>query len=109
MLSVPERRLTPRFRVTVPFLFCPMNTPLQHGHAAKSVNICTRGVYFKTTHLVFAGLLVRVVLKMPSECGSGKLATPVVFTGRVSHVEPTQTGRRSGVGVEFFYSEPLDR
>jgi hypothetical protein len=74
-------------------------------HIANSMNISVRGVYFKTTHPVFVGLPVRVQMQMPSQC-TGKPATHVVFTGRISHVATKRRGQRiSGVGVEFFFNE----
>ena|GEM_PF-4313239 len=109
MLSMLDRRLTPRFDLKVPFVFCPMNTPVDRGHAAKSINISVRGVYFQTKQPVFVGLPVRVLMQMPSQC-SGRLARRVVFTGRVSHVAAKRQGHPSlEVGVEFFYSEMYDR
>ena len=109
MTSISNRRLASRFNLKIPLVFCPMNTPLERGHEAESINICERGVYFKTEHPVFVGLPVRVLLRMPSVCG-GKPATPVVFTGRVSHVAAKRRGRpKLGVGIEFFYSEKFDR
>lgn len=47
--------LRPRFDLKVPFVFCPMNTPVEPGHASKSINISVRGVYFQTMQSVFAG------------------------------------------------------
>jgi hypothetical protein len=85
-----------------------MNTPVERGYPAKSINISERGVYFKTEQPVSVGLPVRVLLQMPSQCG-GNLATRVVFTGRVSHVAAKRRRYRSlGVGVEFIYSDTFD-
>lgn len=109
MSSDCDRRFTPRFNLKVPFIFCPMNTPIECGDTVKSINISKRGLYFRTKQPLFVGLPVRVLLEMPGKCG-GKLATRVVFTGRVSHVAAKRRGHAtSGVGVEFFYSEAFDR
>jgi len=109
MLSQLDRRFTPRFNLEVPLVFCPMNSPVELGHAAKSMNVSVRGVYFQTKQPVFVGLPVRVLMQMPSQC-SGRVARRVVFTGRVSHVAPKRQGHPSlEVGVEFLYSELYDR
>jgi hypothetical protein len=108
MSSLSNRRFTPRFNLKIPFVFCPMNTPLERGQAAKSINISERGVYFKTKYPVFVGLPVRVLLQMPTQCG-GNPSTRVIFTGRVSHVTESGPHPSLGVGVEFFYRETLDR
>jgi len=109
MMSPLDRRLTPRFNLKVPLVFCPMNSPVDRGHAAKSINISVRGVYFQTKQPVFVGLPVRVLMQMPSQC-SGRVATRMVFTGRVSHVATKRRSRPGlGIGVEFFYSEMFDR
>jgi hypothetical protein len=103
-----DRRFTPRFNLKIPFVFCPMNTPVERGYPAKSINISERGVYFKTEQRVSVGLHVRVLLQMPSQC-RGNLATSVVFTGRVTHVATKRRRYRSlGVGVEFIYSDMCD-
>ncbi len=109
MLTAANRRFVTRFNLKVPLVFCPVSAPLECGHEATSINICERGVYFKTREPVSVGLPVRVLLQMPDECG-GKPLMRVVFTGRVSHVDVKRRGRPgSGVGVEFFYSEKFDR
>lgn len=109
MLPMSNRRLTPRFKLKIPFVFCPINTPLERGHIAKSINISERGVYFQTEHPVFVGLPVRVLLQMPCECG-GNLATPVVFTGHISHVATKQPGHpATRVGIQLFHSAAFDR
>src|ERR1700681_3426383 len=63
-------------------------------------NMSSRGVYLVTSHPVFVGLTVQVLLRMPRWI-AGTLER--VFTGQVSHIEwnkvPSGT---SGVGVEFF-------
>jgi hypothetical protein len=109
MLSRAELRLTPRYKLKIPFLFCMINSPLEFGHTAKTLNISRRGIFFVTEHPLSVGLPVRLLLQMPSKCG-GKPATRIVMTGRVSHVAEKWRGQTgSGVGVEFFYSEPFDR
>jgi PilZ domain len=109
VLTASNRRYAPRFNIKVPLVFCAVDASLERGHEAISINICERGVYFKTEQPVSVGLPVRVLLQMPDECG-GKPATPVVFTGRVSHVAAKRRGRpRSGVGIEFLYSEKFGR
>jgi hypothetical protein len=108
VLTLSNRRFAPRFNLKIPLVFCSVDACLERGHEAISINICERGVYFKTEQPVSVGLPVRVLVQMPGECG-GKPATRVVFTGRVSHVEVKRRGRpRSGVGIEFFYSEKFD-
>jgi hypothetical protein len=73
MLSgASNRRLSPRFNLRVPLIFCPTDTNLDRGHLAYSVNLSTRGVYFKTRDTVFVGEPVQVVLQLPAQCG-GKL------------------------------------
>jgi hypothetical protein len=109
MLFVPEQRMTPRFELKIPFLFSLMNSPLDCGHTATTLNISQRGIFFETEHPLFAGLPVRLLLRMPSQC-SGTPAKRIVMTGRVSRVAAKWGGHGgSGVGVEFFYSEPFNR
>jgi Tfp pilus assembly protein PilZ len=108
MLSNSERRYTQRYKLSVPLVFCPINTPPAWGHSATSINISQRGVFFNTRHPVFVGLPVRVLLKMPKRFPQRDCSSKCLFTGRVTHVE-TKHARRGcfGVGVEFFYSEPV--
>jgi Tfp pilus assembly protein PilZ len=100
-----ERRYSHRFGLKVPLVFSAMNTPLANGHLTQSINISSRGVYFVTSHPVFVGLPVQVLLRMPKRI-TGALPSERVFAGRVSHVEPEKASSgSSGVGVEFFYWE----
>jgi hypothetical protein len=58
-----------------------------------------------TSHPVFVGLPVRVLLRMPKRI-TGTLPTDRVFDGRVTHIEWRDVPHgSSGVGVEFFYWE----
>lgn len=107
MSSILAQRYTHRFKLSVPLIFCPVNTPPAWGHAAKSINISERGVFFKTKHPVFVGLPVRVLVNMPERLKT-RCGPRCLFTGRVTHIEPNGfTGGNVGVGVEFFYSEPV--
>jgi hypothetical protein len=104
-MSNSERRYTPRYGLKVPLVFCPVHSPLTKGHQAKSINISSRGVYFVTSHPVFVGLPVQVLLRMPKRI-AGTLPAERVFDGRVTHVEQRDVpSGSSGVGVEFFYWE----
>jgi hypothetical protein len=104
-MSTSERRQTHRYGLKVPLVFCAMHSPLADGHPAKTINISSRGVYFMTSHPVFVGLPVQVVLRMPKRI-AGALSTERVFAGRVSHIELNGVPSGSaGVGVEFFYWE----
>jgi hypothetical protein len=86
-----------------------MNSPLTNGHLVKSINLSSRGVYFVTSHPVFVGLPVQVILRMPRRI-AGELPTERVFEGRVSHIEWKDVpSGSSGVGVEFFYWETADK
>jgi Tfp pilus assembly protein PilZ len=109
MLSNSERRYTQRFKLSVPLVFCPVNTPPAWGHSTTSINISEGGVFFNTKHPVFVGLPVRVLLKMPKRFPQRECSTECLFTGRVTHIETKHARRGSfGVGVEFFYSEPVN-
>jgi hypothetical protein len=104
-MTVSERRYAHRFGLKVPLVFSAIDTPIAKGHPTKSINISSRGVYFMTSHPVFVGLPVRVLLRMPKRI-IGTLPSERVFAGRVSHVESKDTASgSSGVGVEFFYWE----
>jgi hypothetical protein len=104
-MTASERRYTHRYRLEVPLVFCPMNSPWRNGHRAKSINISSRGVYFATSHPVFVGLPVQVILRMPRRI-AGTPPSERVFDGRVSHIEWKDVpSGSSGVGVEFFYWE----
>ena len=107
MSAASERRYTPRFKLHVPLVFCPVDTPTAWGHPAKSINISERGVYFRTTHPVFVGLPVRVLLAMPDRLNRRR-AGECLFTGRVTHIERKTRYHGQKVGVEFFYSEPFN-
>jgi Tfp pilus assembly protein PilZ len=107
MSSILERRYTHRFKLSVPLVFCPINTPSASGHSARSINISERGVFFNTKHPVFLGLPVRVLLDMPTRFKQ-RCRSRCLFTGRVTHIERKGfTPGTFGVGVEFFYSEPV--
>jgi hypothetical protein len=104
-MNTSDRRYSHRYGLKIPLVFCPVHSPLKNGHEAKSVNISSRGVYFVTSHPVFVGLPVHVLLRMPKRI-AGTRVTERVFTGRVSHVESgDDSNGSSGVGVEFFYWE----
>jgi hypothetical protein len=108
-MSNSERRYTHRYGLQVPLVFRPMNSLLTNGHRAKSINISSRGVYFVTSHPVFVGLPVQVILRMPRRI-AGALPTKRVFDGRVSHIEWKDVpSGSSGVGVEFFYWETAEK
>jgi hypothetical protein len=108
-MSNSERRYTQRYGLKVPLVFCPVHSPLINGHHAKSINISSRGVYFVTSHPVFVGLPVHVLLRMPKRI-AGTLPAERVFDGRVTHVEQKDVpSGSSGVGVEFFYWETAQR
>jgi hypothetical protein len=101
-MTTDERRYTHRYGLKVPLVFCSTHTPLTNGHQAKSINISSRGVYFVTSHPVFVGLPVQVLLRMPKKI-TGTPPAERVFDGRVSHVEwQNLPSGSSGVGVEFF-------
>lgn len=108
MSFISERRYTPRFKLSVPLLFFPATTLLEWGNFATSINISKRGVYFKTEYPMFVGLPVRVMLTMPKRFCHSKSYLRCLFTGRITHIgEKDAIGRGVGVGVEFFYSEPV--
>lgn len=109
VMATPERRYTHRYRLKVPLVFCPVHSPLTTGHHAKSVNISSRGIYFVTSHPVFVGLPVQVLLRMPKRI-AGTLPTERVFDGRVTRVERKDVPSGcSGVGVEFFCWETPEK
>jgi len=86
-----------------------VNTPPAWGHSTTSINISEGGVFFNTKHPVFVGLPVRVLLKMPKRFPQRECSPECLFTGRVTHIETKHAKRGSfGVGVEFFYSEPVN-
>jgi hypothetical protein len=102
--STSERRSTPRYGLRVSLVFCPINSRVENGHHAKSINLSSRGVYFVTSHPVFLGLPVQVCLLMSGRVAGAPLER--VFDGRVSHIEWNNVpSGSSGVGVEFFYRE----
>jgi hypothetical protein len=104
-MRISERRYSHRFGLKVLLVFSAMDTPIADGHPAKSINISSRGVYFITSHPVFVGLPVRVLLRMPKRI-TETIPTERVFDGRVSHIEWKDIpSGSSGVGVEFFYWE----
>jgi hypothetical protein len=102
-----DRRDSQRYGIKVPLVFCPIYSPMANGHLAKSLNVSSRGVYFVTSHPVFVGLPIQVCLRMPARI-AGALPIERVFDGRVSHIEwKNVPSGSSGVGVEFFYREPV--
>jgi Tfp pilus assembly protein PilZ len=107
MSSILERRYTKRVKLSVPLVFCSINTPPASAYSAKSINISERGVFFSTKHPMFVGLPVRVMVNMPERFNQ-TCAPRCLFTGRVTHIVPDGSNRGTlGVGVEFFYSEPV--
>jgi hypothetical protein len=61
-----------------------------------------------TDYPVFVGLPVRVMLTMPRRFSHSNPYLRCLFTGRVTHVcQKDFLERGAGVGVEFFYSEPV--
>ena len=72
-----------------------------------SINISKRGVFFRTDYPMSVGLPVRVMLTMPKRFRHNQSSLRCLFTGRVTHVGRKDfMGLGTGVGVEFFYSEP---
>jgi Tfp pilus assembly protein PilZ len=109
MLFNSERRHAQRFKLSVPLVFCSVNTPLAWGHSTTSIDISEGGVFFNTKHPVFVGLPVRVLLKMPKRFPQRECSPECLFTGRVTHIETKHAKRGSfGVGIEFFYTEPVN-
>jgi hypothetical protein len=102
-----DRRLThPNWSRILP-LSCAIHSPLTnlHGHQAKPINMSSRGVYFVTSHPVFVWLPVQVLLRMPRRIVR-TLPSERIFTGRIREVEWKDVPlERSGIGVEFFYSQ----
>jgi hypothetical protein len=94
----------------IPPVFCARHSSwkITHGHEAKPINMSSRGVYFVTSHPVFVWLPVQALLRMPRRIVR-TLPTERIFTGRVRQVEWKDVPLgRSGIGVEFFYSQTAE-
>ncbi len=104
-ITASERLYTRRYGFEVPPVFCPIHSPLTNtnGHAARSINLSSRGVYFVTNHPVLVWLPVQVLLRMPRQVAK-TLPSERIFTGQVRSVEWKDVpSGNSGVGVELFY------
>lgn len=100
-----ERRYCHRFKASVPLVFFPTNTPPAWGQSAKTINVSQCGVFFSTRHTVSVGLPVHVMVNIAERFNQRSVR---LFTGRVKHIAPKNLSSGSiGIGVEFFYSEPL--
>jgi Tfp pilus assembly protein PilZ len=107
VIYILERRDAPRFNVAVPFVFCPVAAPPGVSYSEASINISNSGMFFKTKERLAVGLQVRVMLNMPEIFNLGEKSV-CQFTGRVVHVGPAGlSGYSQGVGVKFFYKEPV--
>jgi len=106
-MTKSERRFTFPNGSRIPPVSCAIHSPLTntHGHQAKPINMSSRGVYFVTSHPVFVWLPVQVLLRMPRRIAR-TLPSERIFTGRVRAVEWKDIPLgRSGIGVEFFFSQ----
>src|SRR5258708_8492800 len=104
-LPAYERLYTRRYGFEVPPVFCPIHSPLTNtnGHAARSINLSSRGVYFVTNPPVLVWLPVQVLLRMPRQVAKPR-PSERIFTGQVRSVEWKDVpSGNSGVGVELFY------
>ena len=62
-------------------------------------------MFFSTKHTVSVGLPIHVMVNIAERFNQRSVR---LFTGRVKHIEPKNFFPGSmGIGVEFFYSEPL--
>jgi hypothetical protein len=104
-MSMPEHRITPRFKLQTRLSFHRMETLCGSEHQAKAINISTRGVYFATDVILCVGEAVEVLLDMPKRV-TGVKAGMRRFAGRVTHIESKNMPQGlSGVGVQLLYYE----
>ena len=104
-MAVPERRITPRFKLHTALSFHRMEAPSDGEQQTKAINISSRGVYFATSLVMLVGEAVEVLLEIPKRV-TGAKAIVRRFTGRVTHIESRDMPAGiSAIGVELLYYE----
>lgn len=104
-MAIPERRVTPRYRLQTPLVFHRMEALLEGEQKADAINVSTRGVYFMTALSMHVGEALEVLLAVPRRV-TGTKAAMRRFVGRVSHVDVNSVpGGQAGVGVQLLYYE----
>jgi len=101
-----ERRLAERFGLKIPLrVRIAKSTALEH--AAESLNVSTRGIYFATDLPLCKGTPVHLAFEMPEEV-THKPASEWRCTGHVVHVQPNSSPQGATyVGVGFDCYEVL--
>ena len=101
-----ERRLAQRLDLKIP-LRVRMAKSAAPEHAAESLNISKRGIYFATDLPLTKGTPVYLAFQMPEEV-THKPASEWRCTGHVVHVQPNSSPKGSTcVGVRFDCYEVL--
>jgi hypothetical protein len=82
-----ERRLVDRLTLKIPLRVSILKSAKQE-HRAESLNVSSRGVYFRTNLPLRKGTPVHVMFEMPEEV-THKPASEWRCTGHVVHVQPS--------------------
>jgi hypothetical protein len=95
-----DRRLVERHKIRMPLRIRLWKSSMPE-HAAQSVDLSQRGIYFATDSLMREGETVEVFFDMPEEI-IGEPTSEWRCTGHIVRVEESNTadGKR-GVGVQF--------
>ena len=105
-MTTTERRLAERFNVKIPLLVRMLKSAAPESRA-ESLNVSTRGIYFRTHLPLREGTPVYVMFEMPEEVAH-RPASEWRCTGHVVHVRPCGFRQEEvGVGVAFDCYEVL--
>ena len=108
-MSAPEHRVTPRFKLHIPFSFQRMTSASGVEYLARAINISTSGIYFATTVVLCVGDALEVLMEMPKRvtCAQKGLLR---FAARVAHIEAKNMPQGfSGIGLQLICFERLSR
>lgn len=95
-----DRRLVERHKIRMPLRIRLWKSSVPE-HAAESVNLSLRGIYFATDSKLIEGETVEVFFDMPEEL-IGEATSEWRCTGHVVRVEAARAaGGKLGVGVQF--------
>ena len=106
-MHASDRRLAPRFRISIPLHFqLAKSSEAEPESAAETRDVSSRGVCMETDAPPGVGSLLVVRLRLP-EMIMGWRVPEWRITARVVHVEATGDAGKFGVGVQFHYYEAM--
>lgn len=103
-MPAPDRRATPRFRISIPVHF-ELTKSSEPERAAETLDISSRGVLMETDAPMRVGAILQIRMRLP-EMIMGERVPEWRITGHVVHVQSGGEQGKYGVGVQFHYYEP---